>query len=127
MDEIYRKNLSNKSLAEEIKKRVYHRELTVCDSAEPKSIYDLKDNGVYVKACYKRPGCVEYRIKWLQHRKIVIDPSRTPHAYKEFTSYSYPTDKNGELLSQLPDKDNHAIDATAYALQTLIFSKHLSA
>lgn len=52
----------------------------------------------------------------MQHRKIVIDPARTPNAYREFINYSYAADKDGNLLSQLPDRDNHSIDALAYAL-----------
>ncbi len=43
--------------------------LIVCDSAEPKSIADLRDAGLWAIICHKAPGCVEYRIKWLQHLK----------------------------------------------------------
>ncbi len=84
---------------------------------------DLRDSGVYAIACYKRPGCVEYRVKWMQHRKIVIDPKRAPNTYREFTSYSYDTDKDGNFISRLPDKDNHSIDALAYALEPLIYER----
>lgn len=138
LDEIYKRGLSNAALADEIKKRGYNRgpnmwfdslEGTVhqedvvitCDAAEPKSIADLRQSGLKASACYKKPGCVQYRVKWLQHRKIVIDPARTPNAYREFVNYQYATDKDGNLLSDLPDKDNHTIDATAYALNREIF------
>lgn len=127
LDEIYKRGLSNAALANEIKKRKYDTWEVICDCAEPKSITDLRDNGLCARSCYKAPGCVEYRIKWLQHRKIVIDPRRTPNAHREFINYSYPVDKNGNLLSQLVDKDNHAIDATAYGLTRVIFSRHYSA
>ena len=66
-------------------------------------------------------------MKWLQHRRLVIDPKRTPEAYREFVNYSYATDKDGNFLSELPDKDNHLIDATAYALNNLIYSKGVTA
>ena len=59
----------------------------------------------------------------MQHRKIVIDPRRTPNAHREFTRYSYAVDRNGVVLSQLVDKDNHSIDAVAYALSQVIFSR----
>lgn len=127
LDEIYKRNLSNKALADEIKERRYQEWEVICDCAEPKSVADLKDNGLHARSCYKAPGCVEYRIKWLQHRKIVIDPRRTPNAHREFINYSYPVDKNGNLLSQLVDKDNHAIDAAAYGLTRVIFSRQYSA
>lgn len=127
LDEIYRRSISNKALADEIKERGYDRWEVICDSAEPKSIADLRDNGLQARSCHKAPGCVEYRVKWLQHRKIVIDPRRTPNAHREFVNYSYPVDKNGNLLSQLVDKDNHSIDATAYGLTRVIFSRKYSA
>ena len=70
---------------------------------------------------YKRAGSVEFGVKWLQHRKIVIDPRRTPNAYREFTQYSYAVDRNGEILSQLVDKDNHSIDSVRYSMERLIY------
>lgn len=127
IDEIYKRGMSNAQLAEEIKASGYNDVYTICDSAEPKSVADLRANGINAKNCYKRPGCVEYRIKWLQHRKIIIDPARTPNAYREFTSYSYATDKDGNFLSQLPDKDNHSIDAVGYSLDRVIWRYESSA
>ena len=68
-----------------------------------------------------------YRIKWLQNRKIVIDPKRTPNAYKEFTEYQYTQTKDGEFLADVPDMNNHTIDATAYALDRVINKRGVSA
>lgn len=123
LDEIYKRGMSNRQLAEEIKEKGYGNQYLTCDSAEPKSIADLRDMGIAARACYKAPGCVEYRIKWMQHRKIVIDPRRTPNAHREFTRYSYAVDRSGNVLSQLGDADNHSVDATAYALSQIIFSR----
>ena len=147
LDEIYERGLSNRQLAQRIKDKGYdltgrpgsfsplygysygpERALIICDAAEPKSIGDLNDEGLKAVACHKEPGCVEYRVKWLQHRRIVIDPARTPNAYREFVNYQYSTDKDGNFLSVLPDKDNHTIDCLAYALDRQIyFRKGLSA
>lgn len=144
VDEIYKRHLSNKQLAEEIKKRRYDRggsayhspilggvyeekQLITADCAEPKSIADMQAEGLKCIPCHKEPGCVSYRVKWLQHRRIVIDPKRTPEAYREFVNYSYATDKDGNFLSELPDKDNHTIDACAYALDRLIYRRGVSA
>lgn len=142
LDEIYKRGMSNRQLAESIKEKGYdltgqagvylpitgeytgpRRALVTCDCAEPKSISDLCDYGIKAIGCHKEPGCVEYRTKWLQHRRIVIDPARTPNAHREFVAYSYETDKDGNILARLPDKDNHTIDASAYALDTLIYYK----
>lgn len=127
LDEIYARGMSNAKMAEAIKAKGYDNGYVICDSAEPKSIADLRTNGIHAQACYKAPGCVEYRCKWLQHRRIVIDPKRTPNAYREFVNYSYPVDKDGQFLSRLEDKDNHTIDSAAYALTQLIFTNRVSA
>ena len=123
LDEIYKRGMSNRQLSEEIKAKQYYERYIVCDCAEPKSISDLKDMGLPAIGCYKAQGCVEYRVKWMQHRTIIIDPKRTPNAHREFTGYSYQVDRNGNVLSQLVDADNHTIDATAYALNQVIFGR----
>lgn len=93
-----------------------------CDSASPKDISDLRKMGLRTVACHKEQGCVIRRIRWLQHRKIVIDPARCPNAAREFQNYCYDIDKrSGEILSSVPDRDNHTIDAAAYALDRIIW------
>jgi len=64
---------------------------------------------------------VEHGMRWLQNLgEIVIDPKRTPNIAKEFSAYEYETDKNGDFLAAYPDKDNHTIDATRYALEDVM-------
>ena len=77
--------------------------------------------------CRKFAGCVQYRLRWLQHRKIVIDPKRTPEAYREFTEYSYKTDRNGEVLPELVEGAEHTVDALAYALDGIIYARYSAA
>lgn len=99
---------------------------TICDSAEPKSIADYRDLGVWnAKEAYKPPGSVEYGMKWLQSRTIVIDPKRTPHALKEITEYEYERDNDGNVISGYPDHDNHFVDALRYSLSP-IFMRRMS-
>ena len=145
IDELYKRGCSNREIADQIKEKGYHRtgklegspvfyeareekQTIVCDCAEPKSIVDLNDHGLKAIGCQKFPGCVQYRIKWLQHRKIIIDPERTPESAREFQRYCYVVDRRtGEITSELPDRDNHTIDAAAYALDRLIYRKGISA
>ena len=144
LDELYKKHLSNKELAEAIisrghdktgrfsisplsSKLLWERQTIVCDSAEPKSINDLRNEGLKAIACQKYAGSVIYGIKWLQNRRIVIDPARTPNAHREFISYEYETTKDGEFLADVPDRDNHTIDAVRYALDRLINKSGVSA
>ncbi len=122
LDEFVGRKISNEELAKELKRRRYGDCETICDSAEPKSIADLRRLDVWARKVSKGPGSVEYGMKWLQRRTIVIDPARTPCAYKEITEYEYDRDKDGNLLSGYPDKNNHCIDALRYALARAIFS-----
>ena len=143
LNEIYKKHCSNKEIAENIKAGGFdytgqliqgisfaeyrEKQIIIADAAEPKSIADLRNEDLKVIACKKYAGSVLYGIKWLQHRRIIIDPKRTPNALREFTQYEYVTTKDGEFLADVPDKDNHLIDATRYALDRLINIKGISA
>lgn len=117
IDEVYQNKLSNEQSANIIKSRGYLDTYITCDSAEPKSIADFRAMGLPAKAAVKGPDSVAYGIKWLHRRTIVIDRRRTPHAYDEFVNYEYERNKDGEIISGYPDKDNHLIDATRYALE----------
>jgi PBSX family phage terminase large subunit len=89
-----------------------------CDSAEQKSIGDYKDYGLFARGAIKGPGSVEYSMKWLASlTEIIIDNSRTPHTATEFLDYEYERDKDGNIISGYPDKNNHHIDAIRYALE----------
>ena len=123
IDEIYENKLSNEASGAKIKEKGYTDAYVTCDSAEHKSTADYRAMGIPAKDAVKGPGSVEYGMKWLQRRKIVIDPARTPHAYKEFTNYEYERSKDGDVISGYPDKDNHLIDAVRYALER-VFNKY---
>ena len=91
-------------------------DIVICDSAEPKSISDLKSYGGYgCRPAKKGPDSINYSMKWLQSlNHIYIDPNRCPATYKEFVEYEYDRDKDDEVVSGYPDKDNHAIDSIRY-------------
>ena len=120
LDEIYQNKLSNEQSATMIKQRGYGNVRTICDSAEPKSVADLRAMGLPAYEAVKGPGSVEYGMKFLQRRTIVIDRKRTPHAYNEFVGYEYERNKDGDIISGYPDANNHLIDATRYALEPVI-------
>lgn len=99
-------------------KKVKNNEEVIADSAEPKSIADFKAYGAFVRGADKGSESVRYGIKWLQSlRNIYIDKRRCPETYKEFVSYEYEQDKDGNFVSAYPDENNHSIDATRYALE----------
>ena len=127
IDEHYVNKTTNADNAKWIIDKGYNDYAITCDSAEKKSTNDYKDAGLPAKNAIKGPGSVEYGMKWLQGRKIVIDPRRTPNAYKEFTEYEYERDKDGEIISGYPDENNHLIDATRYALERFCNKRGTSA
>ena len=125
IDEHYGNKMTNEETAGWILRQNYNDVPTTCDSAEPKSIADYRSLGVNAKEAVKGPSSVEYGMKWLQGRKIVIDKNRTPHAYEEFVNYEYEQNRAGEWISGYPDRNNHLIDAVRYALER-IYSKYRS-
>lgn len=95
-------------------------DLITADSAEPKSVSDYKSYGLFCRGAIKGPGSVDYSMKWLQSLVcIVIDPVRCPDTCKEFTTYEYERNKDGEVISGYPDKDNHHIDAVRYGTEPI--------
>lgn len=113
------KGMSNRELAENLKKmfKLTREDLIIADSAEPKSVDDLLAYGLYCRGAEKGADSVRYSISWLQNRaKIVIDPVRCPYTAQEFSNYEYEQTRDGDYISQFPDKDNHGIDAVRYSL-----------
>lgn len=116
IDEIHGLNLFNRHFFEKAKK--YKDTLITADSAEPKSIAELRDYGMRITGAKKGKGSVEYGVKFLQDlEEIVIDPTRNPLAAKEFINYALEINREGDVKSEFPDKDNHTIDATRYACE----------
>lgn len=117
-DEIYGKGMTNRRSADNILKKGYGNKMIVCDSAEPKSIHDLREFGLRVRGARKGPDSIEYGIKFLQGlEKIVIDKIKCPNTAREFSQYELERDTDGEFKSTYPDKNNHTIDAVRYALE----------
>ena len=98
------------------KKGLTRAEEVIADSAEMKSISDMRAYGMRCVAASKGPGSVRASMKWLQGlHEIVIDPMRCPYAAREFSEYEYERDREGGPVDAFQDADNHAIDAVRYA------------
>ena len=94
------------------------RDIVRCDSAGPRMIAELKRRGITAVGVRKGAGSVEHGMRWLEDLgAIVADPRRTPNIAREFQKYEYLQDKNGNFLPAYPDKDNHCIDSSRYALE----------
>ena len=115
--EYYRARTPADKLAEEVK-RIAGREIVRCDCADPRMINEMRRMDVNAVACTKGQGSREHGYRWLQDLgAIIADPERTPNIAREFARYEYAQDKNGEFLSEYPDKNDHTIDSCRYALE----------
>lgn len=120
-DELWANKKGNKETAEMLLEHGITREDKItADSAEQKSVADYNKMGLKCYSAQKGPGSVEYSMKWLQSLvRIVIDPSRCPNTWKEFSGYEYERTKGGDIISGYPDRDNHHIDAVRYGTETI--------
>ena len=120
-DEMEVNKLGNKETADMLLAHgITKEDIITADSAEPKSVYDYNKYGLKCYGAEKGPGSVERSMVWLQRlNKIVIDPKRCPRTKDEFIRYEYERNKEGEIITGYPDKNNHHIDAVRYATETI--------
>jgi len=118
LDEYYGQKISNRQFANWIKNKGYQQDEIFADSAEPKSIAELRnEHGIKrIRGAKKGPDSVQYGEEWLDDLDFIcIDPNRTPNIAREFENIDYQTDRDGNPKPKLEDKDNHTIDSTRYA------------
>lgn len=114
-DELYETGLTNPMLAG-LLLPIVEKDRVICDSAEPKSIVELRQNGVNAIGARKGKDSVLFGIQWLQQQEMVID-TRCINTQNEFTQYKWKEDKNGNALREPIDHNNHLIDAVRYAYE----------
>lgn len=119
-DEIYKTHLLNRDSMPLIKEKIDTAHYNIiADSAEPKSISEFRQNGFKITGAIKGKDSIKYGIEFLQElNSIVIDPKRCPKTFLEFSTYEQERDKNGDFKVGYPDKNNHAIDAIRYAMES---------
>lgn len=115
--EFYKVGLSNYAAYEHIREENTKNESIKADSAEPKSINELWQYGLRIYPVKKGPDSIDYGIKFLQDlEEIIIDDVRCPETAREFLNYELEKDANGNFKAGYPDRNNHSIDMTRYAL-----------
>ena len=121
-DEMYAPGMSNRKIADEVQMMGYSKERITADSAEPKSIDELKGYGLRVKAAVKGKDSIMNGIQWIQDLEIIIHP-RCCNFITEISNYTWDTDKFGTKLNVPIDTFNHLMDAMRYALEQHIIGK----
>lgn len=111
-------NKTNPQIASVIKSLGFQKSTIICDSAEPKSIQELRQNGVYAaRESTKGPDSIIHGIQRLWEYEIIVHPSCT-ETITEFENYAWQKDKTtGEYINKPIDMFNHCMDALRYSLQ----------
>lgn len=119
-------NKTNEELAQIITTLGFSKSVIVADSAEQKSIEEIRRKGVTkIKPCVKGPDSIIHGIQKLQNYEIIIHPSCS-ELLVELENYAWTKDKKtGEYINKPIDAFNHYIDALRYSLQCVDSSKKL--
>lgn len=119
-DEMYEKALTNRKIYERIKTMGYAKEKIRADSAEPKSIDELRELGLpNIRAARKGKDSVNNGIQFIQDFKIIIHP-RCVNFVTEISNYTWDKDKLGNKVNKPIDDFNHLLDAFRYAMEDFL-------
>jgi len=123
ISEYVKSGMLNDEIARVINELGLHKEVINADSAERKSIDEIKFKGVpRIKAVGKGKDSVLQGIQWLLQHQLIVD-ERCFKTREELENYTWKKDKSGNYINEPVDGFNHTIDAIRYALQDLILSK----
>lgn len=117
-ERVYRKGLSNKQIADLINNFDNPNTMVVCDSAEPKSIDELRLYGINAIAVKKGRDSINQGVQYVQDQRISYT-KRSLNLQKEYRNYLWDEDKEGRTLNKPIDIFNHAMDAIRYGFESL--------
>ena len=114
---IFQKGLSNKQIADILINQ--QNGLVVADSAEPKSIDEIKSYGVNIIPTTKGPGSVLQRIQNVQAQRCSMT-KRSINVIKEYRNYLWQTDKDGRVINEPEHTWSHSMDALSYGMSSIV-------
>lgn len=119
-DEIYQKAMTNKMIYAKIYEKGYSKEKIYADSAEPKSIDELRELGlINIRKARKGKDSINNGIQYIKGFKIYIHP-KCINFITEINNYIWDTDKFGNSINKPSDNFNHLLDALRYASEEFI-------
>lgn len=119
-DELYEKALTNRAICDRVTAMGYAKERIRADCAEPKSIDELRELGLYrITPARKGLDSINNGIQYIQDYRIVIHP-RCVNFLTEISNYTWAEDKFGGKLNRPIDAFNHLMDAMRYALEDVL-------
>ena len=111
----YRKGMTNRDIAEFLKSVGKNEVLAYCDSAEPKSIEELRQMDVWAKGATKGAGSINAGISLLKEFEIIVS-NESSNIKREQQTYFWQQLKDETIINKATDKNNHAMDAIRYAV-----------
>lgn len=120
--EVYHKTETlNSDLYRILKEKNIHTRdnLYIADSAEPKSIAELRKYGLRVKGVKKGKDSINYGINLMKEHNLVVDESSI-NLIEEINNYKWATNRSGDSLSKPEDKWNHQLDSIRYVVMDRI-------
>lgn len=124
-DEFYLRGLTNVMIAERLGSMGYAGQRIVCDSAEPKSIQELRNMGIRAEPSRKGKDSVLHGIQKLQNYTFVVSP-KCPEFYREICNYAWEKDKFGKPTDKPEHEFSHCMDAARYACAKLLVGDRFS-
>ena len=116
-DELYERALVNREIYSRIAEMGYAKEVIRADSAEPKSIAELREYGLRrIRAAGKGPDSVRSGIQFLQGLRLLVHP-RCVQFLTEIGSYAWDADEDGKRLNRPAPGADHLMDAMRYAVE----------
>lgn len=116
-DEMYKQGLSNRQIYQEISDMGLSKEKITADSAEPKSIDELRSLGLTrIRGAEKGRDSIMNGIQFIQNFKIIIHP-RCVNFLTEISNYTFDKDRFGNTQNKPIDDFNHAMDAFRYSME----------
>lgn len=117
-NELYQTGLLNDQIANAIKYMGFSKSVIIADSAEQKSIEEIRREGIIrIKPASKGKGSILQGIQKLQQYKLIVNP-RCANMITELQNYSWKKDKStNEYINEPNDNFNHLCDALRYSLQ----------
>lgn len=116
LDEVcYQKGLSNKQIADTLIN--IDRALVIADSAEPKSIDEIRNYGINILPCVKGKDSINQGIQFVQYQKISIT-KRSYNLIQEYNKYLWQVDKLDKVINVPEGGFDHLMDAIRYGLDT---------
>lgn len=119
-DELYQTKLTNQELADRIADMGHKKETIIADSAEPKSIEELRQAGItHVRPARKGADSINHGIQLVQNYRIIAHP-QCVNFITEISSYCWDEDRNGNKLSRPAPGYDHLMDSLRYGLSSMV-------